>query len=410
MGARTFLLEESNVLGGNITRGLVNLDKIAYGGDPMVAGFFQELIRLLEENKQAIYPCPETHYAVPAELDGLRHLALVTCRGAGVAVRLGASSAWVEKKPGSPRRIGSVWALEQGRFLKIMARVFIDCTGDGHLGYQAGNDYWLGDRDYGQIQGQTLIFYAAPVDWEALTEFARRDEGNLVTQYQVIGLRHFMQQFRQQNEVPGNPQRGMLVNRNLESTMVSVSVSEVYGNHLASGALAGIMQSLQEQNRRIHGAMKEGVAGFERSRILRMAERPYLREGRRLIGYHQLTAEEVLQAVKPPDSIARGWYPIDLHVAYAGGPVHWGNVPAGDWYGIPYRCLVARDVDNLLMAGRCISVTHEALGSTRISPVSISLGQAAGVAAAIAAEAGGKPADLPAGRIQDELIRHGALI
>jgi hypothetical protein len=101
---------------------------------------------------------------------------------------------------------------------------------------------------------------------------------------------------------------------------------------------------------------------------------------------------------------------MDLHVRYTGQPVQWAAAPGGDWYGIPYRCLVARDLDNLLMAGRCISVTHEALGSTRISPVSMALGEAAGAAAALAAAKGVRPADLPASRIQSHLEGRGCLI
>jgi hypothetical protein len=156
--------------------------------------------------------------------------------------------------------------------------------------------------------------------------------------------------------------------------------------------------------------MRKEVPGFEHSRILRMAERPYLREGRRLVGRYQLTAEDVVRAEKPADSIARGWYPMDLHVLYAGRPVQWASVPGGDWYGIPYRCLVARDLDNLLMAGRCISVTHEALGSTRISPVSMALGEAAGIAAALSARGNDRPADLQAAKVQEQVRRNGGLL
>lgn len=410
LGAQTLLLEESLLLGGNVTRGLVNLDKIAYGGEPMVAGYFQELVRTLEENGQAVYPSPDTDYSVPAEADGIRHLALVSCRRAGASVRLGATAMWVEKDPRDPRRIAVLWVLEQGRLLRVEASCFIDCTGDGHLGYLAGSGYWLGDRTHGQIQGQTLIFFAAPVDFARLASYSKSEEVSLVTPYQLIGLRGFMERFKETHDVPGQPQRGALINRNMEAGMVSVSVSEVYGNHLEPGELAKIMTSLQEQNRQIHAAMRQQVPGFEQSRILRMADRPYLREGRRLIGYYQLTAEDVLTGAKFPDSVARGWYPIDLHVAYAGGPIHWGNVPARDWYGIPYRCLVSRDLDNLLMAGRCISVTHEALGSTRVSPLSMALGQAAGIGAALAASGRSRPADVAARRVQDEVVKQGGLI
>jgi len=407
LGMRTTLLEESYCLGGNVTRGLVNLDKVTWGGtEPLVAGYFRELIKNLEAEGQAVYPSAATHFAVPYEADALRHTALLLARRASVDVRLGARAAWVER---TGTRIQAVWAEEQGRMVRVRARVYLDCTGDGHLGYMAGNGYWLGDRVYGQIQGQTLIFYAGPVDWLKLVEYAR-ETGGLTNEYQVIGLRDFMYRLAATGRVDGRPQRGLLINRNMEPTFVSVSGSEIYANHLAPDSVPKIMTMLQKQNYQIHAALKAEIPGFESSRIVRMAERPYLREGRRLIGWTQLTAEQVLAAKKPPDSIARGWYPIDLHVAYGGGLVHRGQLRAGDWYGIPYRCLVARDLDNLMMAGRCISATHEALASTRISPVSMALGQAAGVGAALSIKAQLRPADLEASAVQGEIVRQGGLI
>jgi hypothetical protein len=407
LGAQTILLEESYVLGGNVTRGLVNLDKVAWGGqEKMVGGYFRDLILEMEKTGHAIYPSEQTHWAVPFEVDAMRSLALQLARRANVDVRLGAQAVWAER---DGRLIRSVSAQERGRLLRVVADVYIDCTGDGNLGYLAGNGYWLGDRTQGAIQGQTLIFYAGPVDWDRLAAYAK-EKGALTSNYQVIGLRDFMTKIVSEKRVVGTPQRGLLINRNMEASFVSISGSEVYTNHLEPGTASAMLATLQQQDYQIHDALRAEVPGFEESHVVRLADRPYLREGRRLIGYKQLTVEQVLAGEKPADSIARGWYPVDLHVARGGGPIHLGALRGGDWYGIPYACLVARDVDNLLMAGRCISVTHEALGSTRISPVSMALGQAAGIAASIAASRPAAPADVPAGDIQREILHQGGVL
>jgi FAD dependent oxidoreductase len=407
LGAQTILLEESYMLGGNVTRGLVNLDKVAWGGqEKMVGGYFRELILEMEKTGHAIYPSEQTHWAVPFEVDAMRTLALELTRRAGVDVRLGAQAMWAEREG---RLVRSVWAQERGRLLRVVADVYVDCTGDGNLGYLAGNGYWLGDRDQGAIQGQTLIFYAGPVDWTRLAAYAK-EKGALTSNYQVIGLRDFMAKIVSEKRVVGTPQRGLLINRNMEPSFVSISGSEVYVNHLEPGTASAMLATLQQQDYQIHAALEAEVPGFEESHVVRLADRPYLREGRRLIGYKQLTVQQVLGGEKPADSIARGWYPVDLHMGQGGGPIHLGSLRGGDWYGIPYACLVARDVDNLLMAGRCISVTHEALGSTRISPVSMALGQAAGIAAALAASRPAKPADVPAGDIQREVVHQGGVL
>lgn len=406
-GARTVLVEESHVLGGNTTRGLVNLDKVTWGGDSShVAGLLREVLLDMEARGEAVYPSADTHFAVPYDADGLRRSLLAQALEAGVDVRLGTEMVQVAV---DARRISAVWALEQGRLLELDAEVFVDCTGDGHLGYLAGNGYWLGDRTHGQTQGQTLIFYAAPVDFAVMADYAK-GVGSQTNSYQVIGLRDFMKKAIADGSIGGTPQRGLLINRTTKPGVVSISGSETYREHLAPGAAALIASELEQQDVQIHAALRERVPGFADSGIVRLAERPYLREGRRLIGYKQLTAEEVLQGAKPDDSVARGWYPIDLHVAYAGGLVHQGQLSPGDWYGIPYACLVARDRDNLLMAGRCISVTHEALGSTRISPVSMALGHAAGVGAALAVTGAKRPGDVRAVDVRAMIVDQGGLV
>ncbi len=407
MGAHTLLLEESFMLGGNTTRGLVNLDKVAYGGDvPLVRGFFREIVLGMEARGEAVYPTVETHFSVPYDADGLRRALLEVALAAGVDVRLGAQMARVTAEG---RAISEVWAIEQGRPLDVRANTYIDCTGDGHLGYLAGNGYWLGDRNHGQVQGQTLIFYAGPVDFERLGSFAT-ETGSLVSAYQVIGLRDQMAKAVANGLIGGTPQRGLLINRTLKEGVVSISGSETYRNHLEPGELSTIASELESQDLQIYEMLHDSIPGFEESSLARLAERPYLREGRRLIGYRVLTGDEVLAGLKPKDSIARGWYPIDLHVSYGAGTFHFGQVKGGDWYGIPYACLVARDLDNLLMAGRCISVTHEALGSTRISPVSMALGQAAGIAAALSSKEGKRPADVAAGAVQSHIVDQDGLI
>lgn len=390
----------------------------------MVAGWYAELIRGLVDQGDAVFPSSETGLVTPCDPDALRHRAVFLAQEAGVDLRLGAKAVWTEvSRAGSPSTldasaagssesraatIRSITVREQAGLVRISARVFVDCTGDGNLGYMAGSRYWLGSRADGSIQGQTLIFCAAPVDLDQLWSYAR-SEGSQVETYRIVGLRHLMQELQTSGIVDSQAQGGMLIDRQMWPDTVSISASEFYGNHLEPGGLAEIVSALEIQDHQIHEALRARVPGFENSRIVRLADRPYLREGRRLVGYYQLSAADIQQARKPDDSIARGYYPVDLHRRGDGGIVQTVYLDRGDWYGIPYRCIVSRDLDNLLMAGRCISVTHEALGSTRISPVSMALGQAAGVAAALSVTKGLRPADLPAAHVRTELHRQGAL-
>jgi hypothetical protein len=126
-----------------------------------------------------------------------------------------------------------------------------------------------------------------------------------------------------------------------------------------------------------------------------------------VLGDYVLTGDDILAARKFPDVIARGTYPVDIHNPSGKGTVL-RSVPAGDAYDIPLRCLLPRGIDHLLTAGRCISGTHEAHSSYRVTPTAMATGQAAGVCAALAAAADRSPRDVPVEDVQAELIRQGA--
>jgi len=129
------------------------------------------------------------------------------------------------------------------------------------------------------------------------------------------------------------------------------------------------------------------VPGFANARIAATATQIGIRESRRIVGAYTLTADDVVNARTFPDAIARSAYPIDIHNPSGAGTTTRRLAP-GASYEIPYRCLVPRELEGVLVAGRCISTTHEALASTRLTPTVMTLGQAAGTAAAAAVRAG----------------------
>jgi hypothetical protein len=151
------------------------------------------------------------------------------------------------------------------------------------------------------------------------------------------------------------------------------------------------------------------VPGFERAWVAQSGVTIGVRETRRILGEYQLTSDDVLTARKWHDVIACGAYPIDIHNPSGRGTTLM-RVPAGESYDIPLRCLLPQRVDRVLVAGRCISGTHEAHSSYRVMPIAMATGQAAGVCAALAARGGRSPRDVPARDVQDELTRQGAVL
>jgi hypothetical protein len=163
----------------------------------------------------------------------------------------------------------------------------------------------------------------------------------------------------------------------------------------------------RRQMRQIAAFLRRYVPGFEQAYVVQSGVNIGVRETRRIGGEYQLTAADVLEARKFDDVIARCSYPIDIHNPKGSGTIL-QRLPPGEAYDIPLRCLLPRGVERLIVAGRCISGTHEAHSSYRVMPTAMATGQAAGVCAALAARAGKAPRDLPAPHVQQELKRQGA--
>jgi hypothetical protein len=126
--------------------------------------------------------------------------------------------------------------------------------------------------------------------------------------------------------------------------------------------------------------LKKNVPGFENAYLLMSAPQIGVRETRRIIGEYVMTGEDILKARKFVDVVARGSYPINIHNPTGEGTVI-KSPPPGSSYDIPYRSLVPKNVENLLVAGRCISTTHEAQAAIRVIPIVVAIGQAAALSA-----------------------------
>lgn len=133
-----------------------------------------------------------------------------------------------------------------------------------------------------------------------------------------------------------------------------------------------------------------------------------VRETRRAVGDYVMTGEDVLGAARFDDGIACGAWPQEFHVTGKDTEYRW--LDEGAYYQVPYRALLAKGVENLLVAGRCISATHEALASTRVIAPAMAQGEAAGVAAALAARAGHSARALDVARVQETLRERGAFL
>jgi glycine/D-amino acid oxidase-like deaminating enzyme len=419
-GAEVVLAERYGFLGGNATAALVmplmsfhtqrtmleqpgatKLFPTDHGpGEPVVAGALATLLSRLVRAGGAIAPSPDTGYTVPFDPELFKLVALELLDDAGVDFLFHAFASDVEHD--GPVR-GVVFETKSGP-LVIRARVVVDCTGDGDVAARAGAPYEIGREQDGLVQPMTLMFRMVQferVEFEAyVREHPEQWRG-------VHGLWDLIRKASEAGELElpredilffGTPHEG-------EVSVNSTRVMRVLGTDVFDWSRAELES--RRQMRQIAAFLCRHVPGFEHAYIAQSGVHTGVRETRRIIGDYQLTAEDVLGAHKFDDVVARGAYPVDIHNPKGSGTVL-KRVPPGQAYDIPLRALLPRGAEGLLVAGRCLSGTHEAHSSYRVMPIVMATGQAAGVCAALAAKRKATPRAVPAADVQAELMRQGA--
>lgn len=299
----------------------------------------------------------------------------------------------------------------------IRARVTVDCSGNGDMLARAGAA-WEKAR---ALQPMTAAFRLADVQPDARVDHAAPVripigpeptllQDPLASQYASRRLdvtydREKMKAARERGEIPayGGPWFG-----GLEKDVVWVNGTRIYGD--ASDA-ADLSRAEVEGRRSVAALVRyfrREFPGFQRARLLQTGSHIGVRETRRLVGEYVLSGDDV-RACRPfADSIAVGCWPIDVHPSQGEVGVHAMYVPLP--YRIPYRCLLPREVGGLLVAGRCISVDRQALGTARVGATCAAVGQAAGAAAALAARDNGEPRDVDSAALRSLLRSQGAIV
>jgi hypothetical protein len=155
--------------------------------------------------------------------------------------------------------------------------------------------------------------------------------------------------------------------------------------------------------------LKKNIAGFEKAELVTSAAQVGARESRRICGHTIITQKDIDEGTKFEDRIARGTYHVDIHNPSGTGTIL-GKILQRDYYTIPYRAMVPLDADNVIVAGRPLSSTHEAHSAFRIMPITTCIGEAAGVAASLAVKYKKPTIDIPVTELQEILTSKGALV
>lgn len=293
-----------------------------------------------------------------------------------------------------------VIALNKSGLQAFIGDVIIDASGDGDVSAKTGAPFEKGRLSDGLTQPVTMMMRFGDVHMEAFNAFLDRDPRLRKTMAAAAANGDFeLYQDRLCSVIHWSGRQGIL---NLNVT----NQTHVDGTDAAQLSAAEIEG--RRQVWLLHKFLKKYVDGFEDAWLIDTATRIGVRETRRFIGEYVLTEEDVMEGREFPDTVALGSYPVDVHNP-DGLWVRFVHIKA-PCYGIPYRCLLPLKVENLLVAGRIISATHEALASTRVMFTCMAIGQAAGVAAALASRQGVSPRRLGVKEVQTELVRQDAIV
>lgn len=424
-GARTLLVERSGFVGG-ISATLPWLGFHDQKYQQVVRGYAQEFVDGLQAMGGAgdITLDPKCGSLVSIHSHHWKILALRLLREAGVQVLLHAL--FVDTLREGERVTGVVIEGKSGR-TAFHAHTTIDCSGDGDVADRAGAMWEKGRTADGLVQAPTLVFRLGGVDSDIFRKACQDPRFNyrewlaphpelfakmakkldVVDTFVLGGFAELIAEAKANDgfEFPQTRMVGVKVHTPEAPNELSVVMTRVVGLdptdiQSMSDAYAKVYEQIPELLR----FFRDYVPGCSQSRLVEIAPMLGVRESRRIMGDYVLSVDDLTSGRRHDDDVAMGGYHIDIHR------------PSGTWvdstdvlaYGIPLRSLVARDLEGLLMAGKCISATHEAIGSTRVIPICIAQGQAAGTAAGIAAMSGRTVRETSVSRIQETLESEGA--
>ena len=388
-GASILLVERLGFCGGTpVAAGIHTLDAIRSCRDysqTVVEGFASEVIRVTQElGGGATADNPPEALALNPEYMKVAYDRLLQTAGVELLFHALAVDTLVENS----RVRGLELALLDGR-AEVEADVVIDCTGDAAIVYQSGAE-WTID---GALQAVTYHFRLGNVQpgrgWEWLEEACRSAVEKSAPDGFIYG--------------------GPWIIR-LNEHEISLNSTRAFGNPVDPWERSRAEQQARADMLRLVDILKREVPQLRDSYLTAGATDLHVRESRKLVGAYTLTEEDISGQRVFADAVAYGAWPFDIHPTDGFVGVHPHKESPPEPYGIPYRCLVPKSMDGLLVAGKAISTTHKAHGSTRVPGTSMATGQAAGVAAAIAAREGMAARSVASEALRAELARQGAIL
>jgi len=418
-GAKTLVFDQNGCVGGAATIGLVGPFMTSFDArnkKMIIRGTFEELVRRMMAKGGAIDPAivPGRHpwsgfykighdHVGPFDRECFKQVATEMILESGAELLL--HTAFIDTIMDGQSISGVVIANKSGMSY-IRAKVVIDCTGDADVAARAGAGYMLGNEYDGNIQPATLFFRVYNVDTPRLKAHIKEHEEEIRPFYGPFSWL-IREKAAEWGDIPRaeiclfeGPAEGEY---RLNVTRI-LNIDGTNAEDLTKAEIQGM-----EQAHKVFAFLKKYAVGFENARFMGTADTIGIRETRHIDGMYRLTAADVKACKVPDDSIAVLATCMDTHNKDDAGGTFYTH-ENGDYFGVPYGCLLPRGVSNLLVAGRSLSADAVAGSATRMIPCCVVFGQAAGTSAAMAVKRDIKPAEVDARELRETIRAQGAYL
>lgn len=407
-GVKTLIIEQYGFLGGSATGALVTPLMRWNEDDYLVGGISDEINKKMEllGYQEGPFFDPEMLKYVLEEM----------------AVESGANLlyyTYVRDVIMEGHKLIGVVVQNKSGIQEVYGDIFIDATGDGDVAVMAGAPFKQGREEDGLNQAMSLRFIVGHIDLERFRMFLSDlgyEDGQLYPFLEgsmLWGRKDKLEPiFRRAVEdgilleedgdyfqfffVPGKPDQLAFncprISGRYSTDVKDLTFAQIYGKKAII---------------RLITFFRKYFPGFEESYITSTAVMVGVRESRRIVGEYMLTYEDVIEGRKFPDAVAKNAYPVDIHKPKPDRikpSTLLVGVKPGDYYEIPYRCLIPKNIDNLIVTGRCISATFEAQASLRIQVICRKLGEAAGIAGSMCVKEKKNPREINVLELKKRLI------
>jgi len=419
-GAKTLLIERYGFMGGNLTNAMVNPMFTFHdvNGKQVIRGVAGEvvdrLIKLTASPGHVRDLTFDNASMTPFDPEGMKLLLFDLCEEAGVELLLHTVVADAIAENG---QVSAVIVENKGGRQAIKPKMVIDCSADADIVARIGAPFVKGRESDGAMQPVTLFYRIAGIDMQRLRSWMKDNRDLLKDSpsdeeidgseaLAFLGMKELVKKAMDEGEWPLDAAPRILMYELPREGQIAVNCTRLQG---IDGTNAGDLTRAEIITRRqawqIHQFMQKYIGGFENSYILDTGSQVGVRETRHIVGDYTMTEDDVLASRAFEDGIACGTFAIDIHPPEGEQQVFTGSGKAV--YEIPYRSLLPQGVDNLLVAGRCISASHAAFGSVRVMATAMGIGQGAGTAAALAWRAGQTTREVSISEVRASLLSQG---